>query len=88
MNVKQKRPRLLAESKGAKNEAWGVDTPYLSSLTRIVNCSRLLVVVLFRNTLVEGIALAGWPNCPWLSRLVDRLTVLADALAEKSGVRA
>ena len=52
-----------------------------------VNHLRLVSVIQFRNVVIDGIALVGWPKCPWLSRLVDRLTVLADALAEKSGVR-
>ena len=61
---------------------------FLSSLRRQVNLLRLLSVIQFRNVIIDGIALAGWPKRPWFSRLVDRLTVLAEALAEKSGVRA
>ena len=60
----------------------------LANPRRIVNRLRLLAVVQFRNVVIDGIALAGWPACPWLSRLVDRLTVLAEALTEKSGARA
>jgi hypothetical protein len=72
----------LAEN--TENRGWF----FLSSPRRQVNLLRLLSVIKFRNVIIDGIALAGWPKCPWLSRLVDRLTVLADALAEKSGVRA
>lgn len=88
MNINVMRPRLCQESRGAKAEAWGVDTSSLNTLWKSVNHLRLLAAVQFHNTIVNGIALVGWPACPWLSRLVDRLTVLADALAQKSGVRA
>lgn len=88
MNFNEKR-RHPGRGNGVNAEkSWGVNTPTLPFLDRTVNRSRLLLVVQFRNVLVDGIALIGWPACPWLSRLVNRLTVLADALAEKSGVRA
>lgn len=88
MNINVMRPRLCQESRGAKAEAWGVDIPSLNTLWKSVNQIRYCVVLRLRNVIVDGIALVGWPACPWLSRLVDRLTMLADALAEKSGARA
>jgi len=86
MRRNEKRPQVLADQKGAKFKASCTSLVVIS--TRQVNHLRLLAVVQFRNIIIAGIALAGWPECPWLSRLVDRLTVLAEALAEKSGVRA
>lgn len=80
------KPDLIGAGLAEKTENRGWF--FLSSPRRQVNHLRLLSVVQFRNVVIDGIALVGWPACPWLSRLVDRLTVLADALAEKSGVRA
>jgi len=88
MRKNEKRPGVLREPQGAGKNTWAIDNPYVATPRRIVNCFWLFVVLQFRNVIVDGIALIGWPKCPWLSRLVDRLTVLADALAEKSGVRA
>lgn len=88
MNAKKERPLTPGRVGGAKAGAWDVDTPSLSIPWKSVNQIRCWAVLCFRSAIVAGIALAGWPACPWLSRLVDRLTVLADALAEKSGVRA
>jgi len=85
-NVKR---RLPGQGDGVNVEkAWGTDNPFLTFLTRHVNSLHLFAVIQFRNVIIDGIALAGWPKCPWLSRLVDRLTVIAEAMAEKSGVRA
>lgn len=87
MNTKQLRPGASRELRGAR-KTWGLNISSLTPLWKSVNHLRLRAVIQFRNVVVDGIALAGWPKCPWLSQLVDRLTVLADAIAEKSGVRA
>lgn len=87
MKLNKKRPGASRELRGAKAEkSWCKS--FVGRTSGTVNKLSLASVVQFRTILVEGIALAGWPKCPWLSRLVDRLTVLTDALAEKSGVRA
>lgn len=87
MKAEKKRLEALAKLRGAEHKK--SDGPFfVSSLTRRVNRLRLLAVIQFKNVVIDGIALAAWPKCPWLSLLADRLTVLADALAEKSGVRA
>lgn len=87
MKNNEKRPGASRELRGAEHKK--SDGPFfVSSQTRRVNRLRLLAVIQFRNVIIDGIALAAWPKCPWLSLLADRLTVLADALAEKSGVRA
>lgn len=84
----QKRETQAFAGPGLLKNQMSVGTSFLAIPRRLVNRLRLLAVIQFRNLVIEGIALAGWPECPWFSRLVDRLTVLAEALAEKSGVRA
>jgi hypothetical protein len=81
------RPGVLREPTSAESRK--SDGPFfVSGSARRVNSLHHLAVIQFRNVIIDGIALAAWPKCPCLSRLADRLTVLADALAEKSGVRA
>lgn len=87
MHNNEKRPGASRELQGAKaKKSWC--RFWVAFSRRQVNHLRFLSVIQFRNIVIDGIALAGWPKCPWLSRLVDRLTALADALEEKSGVRA
>lgn len=88
MRAPQKTESPAFAGPGLSKNAECACVSLLPFLAHYVNRLRLLTVVQFRTILVEGIALVGWPACPWLSRLVDRLTVLADALSEKSGVRA
>ena len=84
MNKTQKPDHVAGLAGKSENRGWF----FLSFLARHVNHLHHFAVIQFRNTLVDGIALAGWPTCPWLSRFVDRLTALADALVQKSGGRA
>lgn len=53
-----------------------------------MNTLRLAAILWTRDAVISLVALAGWPRWSWAHRAVDRLEVLAEALAEKSGVRA
>lgn len=53
-----------------------------------MNTLRPAAILWIRDALIGLLAFAGWPRWSWAHRAVDRLEVLAEALAKKSGVRA
>ena len=62
MKAEKMRPPVLADLKGAKNEAWGVNNPTLAKSRRAVNIHALF----FHLLPVNGLGLAGG----WADRLV------------------
>jgi hypothetical protein len=85
MRKKQKPDLMMIGPCGEdrKNRGWF----FLSFSRGPVNSSTLLLAALtcLQDKLARFAMRRPWS--PWLSRMVDRLEVLAVALAEKSGVR-